>query len=122
MRYLAELAFIPDAILANGALRWRADSPNALVVGAGEGPTAVEVILTLDAEGGIGSTFAPDRPRSATDPVLPTPWRGRLWDYRPHLGRWIPFAGEVAWEIGGKEEVYWQGQVKSWTESHSGAA
>ncbi|MDB5444886.1 MAG: hypothetical protein JWQ97_203 [Phenylobacterium sp.] len=122
MRYLAELAWIPDAILANRALRWREDSPNTLVVGAGQGTSAVEVTLTLDGDGRIAKTFAPDRPRSATDPILPTPWRGRLSDYRRHLGRWIPFGGEVGWEIGGKEEVYWQGQVKSWAENSSGAA
>ena len=27
---------------------------------------------------------------------------------------WIPFAGEVAWEIDGKEEVYWQGRIETW--------
>jgi hypothetical protein len=45
---------------------------------------------------------------------LPTPWRGRFSDYRQHEGRWIPFAGEVAWEIEGKHEVYFEGQIESW--------
>jgi hypothetical protein len=80
------------------------------------------VTLTLNGDGRIATTFAPDRPRSATDPILPTPWRGGLWDHRRHLGRWIPFAGEIAWEIGGRKEVYWQGQVKSWAEDRSGVA
>ena len=122
MRYLAELAWVPDALLANRSLRWRVESPNCFVVAAGEEAAAAEVTLTLDSEGRIATTFAPDRPQSPIDPILPTPWRGRLWDYRRHLGRWIPFAGEVAWEIGGKEEVYWQGQLKSWAENGAGAA
>jgi hypothetical protein len=45
---------------------------------------------------------------------LPTPWRGRFSDYRQYESRWIPFAGEVAWEIEGKWEIYWQGRLKSW--------
>lgn len=105
MRYLAELAWAPDAILLNTALRWREDGPDRLAVSAGDGETAAEVILSLDSEGRIAGGFAPDRPRSAAAPILPTPWRGRFADYRHHDTMWLPFAGEVAWEIDGKEEV-----------------
>jgi hypothetical protein len=114
MRYLAELAWSPDAIASNRALRWREDGPDRLVVGAGDGATAAEVTLTMDTDGRIATAFAPDRPRSADEPTLPTPWQGRFSDYRLHLGRWLPFAGEVAWEIGGKAEVYWQGRIETW--------
>lgn len=120
MRYLAELAWAPDAILLNAGLRWREDGPDKLAVNAGSGETAAEVILSLDSEGRIGGTFAPDRPRSATAPFLLTPWRGRFSDYRHHDNMWLPFAGEVAWEIDGKEELYWQGRIESWeTQSES---
>jgi len=70
--------------------------------------------LALDSEGRIGSGFAPDRPRSAKAPILPTPWRGRFSDYRLHNDMWLPFAGEVAWEIAGKDVVYWQGRIELW--------
>ncbi|PWJ87776.1 hypothetical protein C8D77_11466 [Mesorhizobium loti] len=114
MRYLAELAWAPDAILLNSALRWREDGPDRLAVSAGMGETAVEVTLSLDGDGRIAGAFAPDRPRSATAPILPTPWRGRFSDYRRHGNMWLPFAGEVAWEIDGKEIVYWQGRIDRW--------
>ena len=77
MRYLAELAWAPDAILCNTALRWRVDGPYTLAVSAGIAIGAAEVILGLDSDGRIASAFAPDRSRSATAPFLPTPWRGR---------------------------------------------
>ncbi len=115
MRYLAEIALAPDAILLNTALRWRVDAPDKMVVSAGSGETAAEVVLTLDNHGRILGTFAPDRPRSVTAPFLPTPWRGRLSDYRQHDGTWLPSAAEIAWEIDGKEVVYWQGRMKSWS-------
>jgi hypothetical protein len=114
MRYLAELAWAPDAILFNTALRWREDGPDRLAVSAGVGETAVEVTLSLDSDGRIAGAFAPDRPRSATAPIQPTPWRGRFCDYRHHGNMWLPFAGEVAWEIDGKETVYWQGRIDGW--------
>ena len=117
MRYLAELAWAPDAILMNTALRWREDAPDRLAVSAGTGERAAEVVFSLDNEGRIASAFAPDRPRSATLPVLPTPWRGRFSDYRLHGSTWLPFAGEVAWEIDAKKETYWQGRIKHWEAS-----
>lgn len=117
MRYLAELAWAPDAILRNTALRWRAEGPSTLAVSAGAGPTASEVILSLDSDGRVAGAYAPDRPRSVAASFLPTPWRGRFSDYRRHETRWIPFAGEVAWEIDGKPETYWQGRIERW-ETH----
>ncbi len=114
MRYLAELAWAPDAILQNAALRWRVDGQDTLAVSAGSGETASEVVLTLDSDGRIDGAFAPDRPRSASAPILPTPWRGRFSDYRLHNGRWLPFAGEVGWEIDGSRRIYWQAQLKAW--------
>ncbi len=114
MRYLAELAWAPDALLRNTALRWRVDGPTELAVSASSGNAAAEVVLSLDSEGRIARSFASDRPRSATAPILPTPWRGRFSDYRTHNGMWLPFAGEVAWEIDGKETIYWQGRLKRW--------
>lgn len=54
MRYLAELPWAPDAIFLNPSLRWRADDADGFVVGAGEGETAVEVMLSLDAAAEVG--------------------------------------------------------------------
>jgi hypothetical protein len=114
MRYLAELAWAPDAIFRNTALRWRADGPSTVAVSAGAGPTASEVMLSLDDDGRIAGAYAPDRPRSVAASFLRTPWRGRFSDYRHHETRWIPFAGEVAWEIDDKSETYFQARIERW--------
>jgi len=114
MRYLAELAWAPDAILLNVGLRWREDGPDRLVVGAGSGETAAEVTMNLDGEGRIAGGFAPDRGALVDGVTVPTPWRGVFSDYRLHDGIWLPFSGEVAWEMPQGTFTYWQGQIHTW--------
>ena len=118
MRYLAELAWAPDAILRNVGLRWREEGPDRLVVGAGTGETAAEVTLTLDGEGRIVSAFAPDRGALINGVTVPTPWRGAFSDYRLHDGAWLPFSGEVSWERLTGAFIYWQGRIGTWERSH----
>jgi len=114
-RYLAELPYVPDAMLHNPALEWREIDHNRLAVATGSGAQRAEVIFTLDPEGRIGSVRAEDRPRSATAPTLPTPWEGEFSDYRLRQGRSVPFAAEVAWVIDGQRSLYWRGSVTDWT-------
>lgn len=114
IRYLAEIPWAPHAIFCNPGLAWRVTDAETLSISAGSGETLSEVLLSLNSDGRIAGAFAPDRPRSAVLPVLPTPWRGRFSSYRFHDGIWLPFAGEVAWEIDGKEALYWQGRIKDW--------
>lgn len=114
MRYLAEIAWAPHAILHNRALHWEVIDPDTLAVGAGTGETACRVLLSLDGDGRVVEAFAADRPRSAVAPTLPTPWRGRFSDYRLHGDLWLPFSGEVAWEIDGHSLPYWQCRIDHW--------
>jgi hypothetical protein len=86
-------------------------------VRVGSGETTAEVALSLDGQERIVGAFAPDRPRPAKAPYLPAPWRGRFSDYRCHNDMWLPFAGEVGWEIDGVEKIYWQGRMERWGHS-----
>lgn len=115
MRYLAELAWAPDAILANPWLEWRVRDDARLCVGHGEGAARGQVELSLDAEGRIGAVFTPDRPRREGGAFVPRPWSGRFFDYRRHAGRWLPFAAEVSWILGGTSFVAWHGEIESWS-------
>lgn len=114
IRYLAELAWAPDAIVRNVDLFWREDGPDRLIVGAGAGETAVEVTLTLDGEGRIAEAFAPARDRLVDGVAVPTPWRGTFSEYRLLDQTWLPFAGEVSWSSPEGEWPYWQGRIEHW--------
>jgi hypothetical protein len=115
MRYLAELAWAPDAILQNRHLTWRVIDSRKLCVACTVGAVRSEVEFTLDAEGRIASVFTPDRPRKEGASFVERPWRGRFFDYRRHEGRWLPFAGEVGWILQEREFVAWRGRLTGWS-------
>lgn len=115
IRYLAEIALAPDAILQNPDIRWRDEGGARLIAGAGAGVTAVEVVLTLDGDGRIGEAFAPDRGALVDGVTFLKPWRGAFSNYRLHNGVWLPFFGEVSWGGPEGEWVYWQGDMKTWS-------
>lgn len=116
IRYLAEIVWAPDAILQNADLCWREVGPDRLVVSAGSGGARAEVTLTLNAAGRIAEAFSPDRGALINGVSIPTPWRGVFSDYRLHDGRWLPFAGEVAWGSGDAAWTYWQGRLVCWSQ------
>ncbi len=114
MRYLAELAWAPDAILANPSLAWNIIDKRTLRVSAGTGHARGQVLLHLDEHGRIARIAADDRPRKEGAGFVERPWRGSFSDYRQQQGRWLPFAGEVAWVLDGDPFVTWRGQLLSW--------
>jgi len=134
MRYLAELAWAPDALLHNADVRWREAGRDAFDVSISpctkltravlphDDASAAQVRLTFDEQGRFVEAFASDRPRSVQAHFEPTPWRARFFDYRRHCGRWLPFAGAVAWLIDGREEVYWEGRIERWELVEAGAS
>ena len=117
MRYLAEVAWAPDAILLNRSLTWETAGGGSFRVGAGMGGVRGSVVLTLDERGRIGSVFAPDRPRYEGGDFVERPWQGRFSDYREHQGRWLPFEGEVGWVLDETSFVAWKGRLQSWSVS-----
>ncbi|MBV8738743.1 MAG: hypothetical protein JO007_16080 [Alphaproteobacteria bacterium] len=97
VRYLAELAWAPDAILHNSSLAWSVIDGRTLRVSAAEKAARGEVEFRLDQKGLISTVFARDRPRKEGKSFVERPWCGRFYDYRQHQDRWLPFAGEVGW-------------------------
>lgn len=113
IRYLAELPYAPDAILANPRLIWSWQDGDVLAVAAKTASGVAEVLFGLDQLGRIGTVRAL-RPRYENGVFTERPWRGRFYDYRRSAGRWIPFRAEVAWMEDGAEQCVWRGELTSW--------
>jgi hypothetical protein len=114
LRYLAELAWNPDAMLANAALAWTVVDARTIIVAAGNGAARGEVTFLLDETGLIASISAPSRVYAQGASSERRPWHGRFWDYRTIDGYLIPFQGEVGWTLDAGEFVYWRGALTSW--------
>jgi hypothetical protein len=81
MRYLAELAWAPDAILCNPTLTWSVVDGRTLRVGTGQGLAHGEVELQLNESGRIAHVRAEDRPRKEGTGFVERPWHGRFFEY-----------------------------------------
>jgi hypothetical protein len=73
MRYLAELALAPAAILGKTSLRWRSEGPDRLIVSTGAGEMSADVSVTLSSDGRTASIFTPDRQRDVGADSRPAP-------------------------------------------------
>lgn len=111
LRYLAELPFAPDAILANRAIEWeaRADGIAARIETAGG---TAEVVFTFDAAGDIVGVLAKGRPARMPDgSIVPLDWRGTFSEYAEIGGRRIPMVAEVGYVYPERYESYFKGRI-----------
>jgi hypothetical protein len=110
-RYLAEIAWVPHAILANPQLMWRDVDERTVEVSTSVRSEQITVRLIFNERGEIVKTVA-ERPRlEAGDAV--TRWIGKYADYGRLGGLLVPTRGEVSWELPDGPFTYWRGTITS---------
>lgn len=112
MRYFAEAAWYPTALLPSQGVRWAAvddRSANATLV---DGPITLSLLFHFDDAGLIESFRAESRGGMVGKVMVQAPWEGRFSNYQTRDGMWVPFAGEVAWMRPEGRKVYFKGAVK----------
>jgi hypothetical protein len=112
MRYLAELAWVPQAMSHNRWLHWREIAQDRFEVSA-ESPDGPARVRLRFEHGDLVEVEADDRPREEHGRMVPRPWKGRFWSYRV-LDRWrIPAQAEVSWVLPEGDFPCWRGEVVS---------
>lgn len=110
MRYLAELAWAPQAMLYNRHLSWREIDANTVEVSAASRGSPVRVRLSF-ADGDLIGVAADDRPRLVDNFAIRTPWCGRFFDYR-EIGGWrIPSRAIATWVLPEAPFDYFRGEI-----------
>ena len=111
LRFLAEAAWYPTALLPSQGIQWDAVSETSAKATLIDGPTTAVLLFRFNEDGLIESVRADSRGRMQAGTVMPTPWEGRWSDYALHDGMRIPQQGEVAWIFADGAKTYWRGRV-----------
>jgi hypothetical protein len=111
MRFLAEAAWYPTALLPSQGVQWTAVDDRHARATFADGDTKVSLTFGFDADALIESVRAEDRGRMVAGKSVPTPWEGRWNRYEERDGMQVPLEGEVAWIHPDARKPYWRGHV-----------
>jgi Family of unknown function (DUF6920) len=113
MRFFAEAAWYPTALLPSQGVRWEAVDEHSARATLVDGALSLTLLFRFDERGLIESVRAEARGRTVGTTVVMTPWEGRWSDYQLRDGMRVPMAGEVAWLAPGGRKPYWRGRITS---------
>lgn len=111
MRYMAEAAWYPTALLPSQGMQWEPIDANSARATLVDGDVRLTMTFHFGADGLIETIRAEDRGRTVGDRIIPTPWEGRMFDYQRRDGLLVPIQGEVAWLTPQGRLPYWRGRI-----------
>ena len=115
MRFFAEAAWYPTALLPSQGVRWEAVDDrcaNATVV---DGPLTLALLFRFNDAGLIDSFRAEARGAGVGKEMVMIPWEGSWSNSQTRDGMTVPFTGEVAWVRPQGRKPYFLGTVTSLT-------
>lgn len=112
MRFLAEAAWYPTALLPSQGVRWEPVDDCSARATLADGASGVSLLFTFNEQGLIDTVSASARGRTVGGTIVPTPWQGRFWNYAERSGMLVPLSGEVAWVLPQDPAPYWRGEVQ----------
>ena len=119
MRFFAEAAWYPTALLPSQGVRWEAvddRSANATIV---DGPLTLTLLFRFNDADLIDSFRAEARGAGVGKEMVMVPWEGNWSNYQTRDGMTVPFTGEVAWMRPEGRKSYFLGAITSLTYEYS---
>lgn len=111
MRFFAEAAWYPTALLPSQGVRWEALDARSARATLIDDTTAVTMVFSFHASGDMDQVRAEARGRTVGGQVVPTPWQGRFWNHQERGGMRVPLEAEVAWVLPEGPRPYWRGHI-----------
>jgi hypothetical protein len=111
MRWLAEAAWYPTALLPGQGVTWTAIDDRSALATLTDDDITVALTFRFGPDDLIESVRAKARDRMVGGTFIATPWEGRWSDYRRQDGMMVPMAGEVAWILPEGAKPYWRGRI-----------
>ncbi len=112
LRYMAEMAWFPTALLPRPGLRWEpVDDHSARLIVADSGQT-LDLLYHFDAAGDLerveGLRYLGSGPAAKLEK-----WQGSHSDWREFQGLRIPTRAEVRWTLAAGDFVYFRAQIET---------
>ena len=111
MRFLAEAAWYPTALLPSQGVRWEAVNDRSARAALVDGPISLTMLFRFTDDSLIESIRSEARGRTVGKAIVMTPWEGRWSDYQERDGMRVPMRGEVAWLTPEGRKPYWRGTI-----------
>jgi hypothetical protein len=111
MRFFAEAAWYPTALLPSQSVRWEAVDHRSAYATLTEGTISISMLFTFDEQGLIETVSTEARGRTVNGEFVPAPWQGRFWNYEERGDMLVPLDGEVAWLLPEGAKPYWRGHI-----------
>jgi len=108
IRFLAEAAWYPTALLPSQGVRWEEVDGGSARATLVDGDITVTLLFSFHEDGLIDSVLAEARGRT---PGVSMPWRGRFWNHHIRNGMRVPLEAEVAWLTPEGAKPYWRGRI-----------
>ncbi|MGE5130973.1 MAG: DUF6920 family protein [Sphingomonadaceae bacterium] len=111
MRYMAEAAWYPTALLSSQGMQWEPIDDRSARATLADGDVRLTMTFHFGTDELIETIRAEDRGFADGNRIIPMPWEGRMFDYQRRDGLLIPVQGEVAWLTPEGRKPYWRGRI-----------
>lgn len=112
MRFFAEAAWYPTALLPNQGVTWEAMNDSQARATLTDGRVTVDLVFQFDDRGLISSVRSDGRYRAMEGVLVAVPWQGRFWGYEMRNDMLVPLEGEVDWLLSEGPKPYWRGRIQ----------
>lgn len=113
MRFFAEAAWYPTALLPSQGVRWTAVDELSANATLTDSALSITLLFRFDDAGLTTSMRAEARGRIVGKEVSSAPWEGTWSNHQRVDGMTVPLTGEVAWLLPEGRKTYWRGTVTS---------
>jgi hypothetical protein len=115
VRFFAETAWYPTALLPSQGVHWEAVDDQSAKATFADGKVSVTMLVNFTGADLIESVRVAARAAMVGKAVVMTPWEGRMSNYQMRNGMLIPLTCEAAWLRPEGRAPYWRGTISSLT-------
>lgn len=112
MRFLAEAAWYPAALLPGQGVTWSPIDDRSADATLTDGESRITLRFTFGSDDLIESVYSPDIERMVAGTARPTPWEGRFTNYEQQNEMLVPVDGDVGWILPEGRLSYWRGHTQ----------